>query len=226
MLTHTPTASTGWLGEVLDEAGVRRRHHAMQEGTVPEVGDADAVIVIGGPMGAYEEDAHPFLVGEKAFLRQLVAGDVPVLGVCLGSQLLADALGGRAYKAERPEVAYLAPDRTAPGMAHPVTRVLEEPVLLIHQDTFELPPGAELLARSDGYPHAFQMGSALAFQFHAEAGPAIVSGWLQSPGLQDLVRRGGREPVDLRAEAHERAEQAGSQGRRLFAAWVENVLGA
>ncbi len=225
VLTHTPTTTTGWLGDVLDEAGVEQRVHAMYNGHEPEVDPADAVVVMGGPMGAYQEDRHPFLAAEKALLRRLVAADVPVLGVCLGSQLLADALGGRAYLAERPEVAYLTPTLTPAGRADPVTSTLEDPVLLIHQDTFDLPPGAELLARSDGYLHAFRLGSALGFQFHAEAGPGVVAEWLERPGLQGLVRRGGREPAEVRAEAEERAEQAGAQGRRLFAAWAEHVLG-
>lgn len=224
-LTHSPGASAGWLGDVLDEAGVARRTHAMYEDAAPEHRGEDAVVVLGGPMGAYEEQAHPFLAPEKSFLRKLVAGDVPVLGICLGSQLLADALGGRAYLAAKPEVAYLAPDRNVAGRAHPVISVLEDPVLLIHQDTFDLPPGAELLARSDGYLHAFAHGSALGLQFHAEAGPEIVAGWMRRPGLQSLVRRGGREPDEFLAEVRARGDLARVQGRRLFEAWARSALG-
>ena len=109
--------------------------------------------------------------------------------------------------------------------AHPVLSALDDPVLALHQDTFDLPPGAELLARTDGYPHAFAVGSALALQFHAEATPAIVAGWMERPGLRDLVARAGRDPDDLLDEVARFADRSRRQGMRIFEAWVAAVLG-
>ena len=173
-------------------------------------------------MGAYEEDTYPFLSAEKQFLAELVREGVPVLGICLGCQLLADALGGRAYQSPAPEAGLLSMTMTDAGRDDPVIRVVPDRVLVSHGDTFDLPPGAELLAHTDQYRHAFRLGSALAVQFHPEAGPAMVEGWLRLSGGRNIAKA-GVDPEALVAEMRAGEDLMKEQALRFFATWLATL---
>jgi GMP synthase (glutamine-hydrolysing) len=173
-------------------------------------------------MGAYEEAGYPFLAEEKRLLRRAAEAGVPVLGICLGAQLLADALGGHAHRGPTPELGYHPVRLTSSGERDPVLRHLEQPVLSWHQDTFELPPGAELLAASDAYPQAFRRGRALGVQFHPETPPSLVDAWIESSGRED-VRAWGADPDALLAQAERLGGQARRAGRQLLGAWAAGL---
>lgn len=223
ILEHQRSAGPGWLGEVLGEAGVPSRVVALHDGQpVPADVHWKAIVPLGGRMGAYDVDEFPFLAAEKQLLARAVSAGVPVLGICLGSQLVADALGGRAHPAPERRLGYPAIDLTAAGADDPVVRHLGGPVLAWHGDTFELPPQAQLLATSSGYPYAFRAGSALALQVHPEASPAIVEGWLASVG-EDEVRRLGFDPRAVRAAVRRNAAAARRTSWALFRAWLDEI---
>ena len=152
------------------------RFHLESGDPVPGPG-FDRAIILGGSMGAYDIDRHPWLDGEKEWIRDLVGSGVPVLGLCLGSQLLADALGGKAFRGDQPEASVVPVTLTAAGMADPVVSQTGPMVYAMHQDTFVLPPDATLLAHSDRYPHAFRLGSGLALQFHPDADLDLALEW-------------------------------------------------
>ena len=154
---------------------------------LPAVGDFDMLVVMGGPMSVNDEAAHPWLVAEKEFIASTVQEDRRVLGVCLGSQLIAAALGKRVYAASRPEIGWF-PVRARPEAA--ASRTFGGIVGIFtpfhwHGETFDLPEGATHLAESDACAHqAFEIefdggpsrGGALvlALQFHLEATEATV----------------------------------------------------
>jgi GMP synthase (glutamine-hydrolysing) len=223
ILQHEDFCPPAWLGEVIDEAGLAAELVALHRGApMPSHEGWLALASLGGRMGAYELDDNPWIEPELKLLAEATAAGVPVLGICLGGQLLAQALGGRAYRGPVRELGYRPLRLTGAGRADPVLGVLDGPVLSWHQDTFDLPPGAELLAASDLYPHAFRVGGSVGLQFHPETSPALLEQWIADAG-PDEVRAWGGDAEALEAEAEARAPEIGRAGRGLLAAWVATL---
>lgn len=222
VLQHDALATLGWLGDVLADVGAEVNILDLRSGTpVPVRVDADAVVSLGGDMGAYDDEQFGWLAAERALLREAAVRDVPVLGICLGAQLLAAALGGRAYVAGEPEVGFYSLDLTEAGRDDPVLRHLDAPMLLWHGDTFEMPPGAELLATSPRFVQAFRLGRTLGLQFHPETSLTMLRGWA------DALRGEPHLSVDaLDALVSDAARHGGRSrdcARQLFRAWVEEA---
>ncbi len=223
ILEHSAEVPPGYLADAIDRAGLPSTVIRLYAGdALPDLGEIAAVVSLGGIMGAYEEDEHPFLGAEKSFLRAAVDRDVPVLGICLGCQLLADALGGGAGKAEELEVEFVGLDLSSAGESDPVVRSLASPVVSFHQDTWEPPPGAAVLASSGKYRHAFRLGSALAIQSHPEASAEMVDGWVEGFGRHRL-EEAGVDPDALLARVRAGAAANESRALALFSAWLDEV---
>jgi GMP synthase (glutamine-hydrolysing) len=195
----------------------------------PDWREFPAIVVMGGPMGAYDEREHPWLADEKRLIREAVESDVPVWGVCLGAQLLASALGARVYRGDRPEVGVLPVALTPAAAADPVfgDAPASFPTLQWHGDSFDLPDGATLLARSPAYPNqAFRVGRSYALQFHVEVSLELATEWGEIPAYRQSLE------ATLGPGALERllSEVAGAAGatvplaRGLFGRWLENVV--
>lgn len=221
VLRNDPGVPPGYLGDALDRSGMPWQLIRLDEGDpLPEV-DARGVAVLGGLMGAYDTHPFPYLVAEKRFVAKCVEADIPVLGICLGAQLLADALGGKAFLADRPEAAFAPVELTKAGAADPVMTTLSgRSVLRLHQDTFEMPPGATRLASGGGFEQAFRMGSALAVQPHPEATPEIVNGWLVNEADRRLVRKAGADPADIVGSMTDPQRGAAETASGFFEAWL------
>jgi GMP synthase (glutamine-hydrolysing) len=187
--------------------------------------DVEAVVVMGGFMGAYETDLHPWLVDESTWLRLQVESGVPVLGICLGAQLLAHALGGEAFRAPRPEVGVVELHYTEEGRRHPVVSRLGERAFLAHQDTFRLPSDAVLLASTDRYPAAFRIGSAIGIQCHPETPVEEARRWLDFPDF-DIPERAGVSRERYISELEEHAQATDHGAREFFAAWFGRLIGS
>lgn len=142
---------------------------------LPSVEEFDVLIVMGGPMGVNDEAVIPWIATEKRLIRESIAAGKKVLGVCLGAQLIASALGARVYPNAEREIGWFEIRRTSAAAGHPLGSALPEryKVFHWHGDTFDLPPGAVHLAESDACKHqAFAVGTnVLAFQFHMEMTP-------------------------------------------------------
>lgn len=226
VLRHGPDIPAGLLGDALAAAGVPVETVPLYAGApLPAVGECAAVVSLGGVMGAYDADRYPFLDAERRFLREAVDAGLPVLGICLGCQLLADALGGRAYRAPQIELGYLEVRRTAAGAVDPVVGELDGPTLVWHQDTWDLPPGAELLAETDAYPQAFRLGTAVGIQPHPEATPEIARRWAATEGL-DHFERAGVEAERLLGAMNAGEPAAAAMAKRLFGGWLAHDVGA
>jgi len=188
----------------------------------------DVVIAMGGPMGAYEDTAYPWMAPERALLSAAASAGTACLGVCLGAQLLATAIGGRAYPGPAPEIGVLQVDLTAAGLADPVTSALTPSfsVLQWHGDTFDLPPDAIVLASSAAYPRqAYRWRNALGVQFHAEVTPAMARAWSLVPDYVDYLEAAlGAGAADrLFAELDHAIPVINDAARRLFGRFLATI---
>lgn len=183
VLKHAANEGLGTLGTFLEEHGIDVVTLDLSKGVALPVGagSAAAVISMGGPMNVYEEDRYPFLREEDAFLRQALRLEVPVLGICLGAQLLAKACGAKVGKAPVEEAGFSRVRLTPEGMSDPLFSGVGEnlDVFQWHGDTFDIPDGGVLLAEGDRCPHqAFRSGpNAYGLQFHIELTPAMLAEW-------------------------------------------------
>jgi len=217
LVYHCPQ-TTHRLDDALDAAGaVVERFHLESGDPVPGT-DFDRAVILGGAMGAYDVEQHPWLEAEKDWIRKLVDSDVPVLGICLGSQLLADSLGGRAFRAEMSEAAVVPISLTPAGEADPVVSKTGTMVYSLHQDTFDLPPGASLLAHTERFPHAFRLGSALALQFHPDADRDLALAWGKEDGA--ILQAAGVTYDDYARALIAADPQLDRTSRAIFTAWL------
>ncbi|OAT81295.1 type 1 glutamine amidotransferase [Desulfotomaculum copahuensis] len=183
-----------------------------------------ALIVLGGPMNVYEEDAYPYLRQVDELIRDAAGRRIPVLGVCLGAQLIARALGAPVTRNPVKEIGWYPLQLTAEGAASPLFAGLpaEFYVFQWHGDTFTLPAGAKLLATGrQCVNQAFSWdGRVFALQFHLEVTPQIIESWTEAYA-GELAAFGGREaPAKLLAETAARAAEYGRVAGRFMRNWL------
>ena len=184
------------------------------------ISQGEALVVLGGLMSV--NDPLPWLRQEERYLMRAISSDVPVLGVCLGAQLLARCLGARVYAMERKEIGWHPVHLTEAGRDDPLFRGLpaEETVFQWHGDAFDLPHGSEKLASSDLCPNqAFRHGSNLyGIQFHPEVTPEIIAAWYREDGSCGTPRE-AEGPIDEWAHRERMQEVA----RQIFGRWCDLV---
>lgn len=210
------------------ERGAELHRVELDEGEpLPDWREFDAMVVMGGPMGAGDDAEHPWLAAERRSIGDAVREGLPFFGACLGSQLLAASLGGNVYTGATPEVGVLDVELTEAGRDDPVLGELPTsfPTLQWHSDSFELPPGAVLLASSPAYANqAFRVGeTAYAVQFHLEVTSDMAAEWASVPDYaRALEQVRGPGALDALLEAfEERREEMTGHARTLFSRWLE-----
>lgn len=221
-IRHVAFEDLGCFEEVLGEAGLEVRYCDIGVGPLERV-DALAprlLVVLGGPIGVYEEAAYPFLTAEIALIERRLAARLPTLGICLGAQLMARALGARVYPGSGKEIGLAPIALTAAGRASCLAAIGEGPVLHWHGDTFDLPAGAERLAATPLYANqAFRVGDhAIAFQFHPEAGGPGFERWLIGHAAE--LAAAGIDVAGLRADYAAAAAALRARGQACFRAWL------
>lgn len=180
----------------------------------------DALVVMGGIMGVYEDAAHPFIEQTRALIRAFHDADKPVMGVCLGAQMMASAFGGRVYKMGYDEWGFLAQSWDAAAKDDPLLHDAPDGLRILHWhgDTFELPEGAVRLSTRETCPNqAFRIGAkSYGFQFHLEVTEATVAHWLDWRARDKGVHVG-----DLRALSYvEALTEAQDFARRVMGRWM------
>ena len=193
VIQHMEHEPLGTLTPLLEAAGfsIQNVNFYRNPESGPQIAGCDGLIVLGGPMGVYEADQFPHLKVEMAVIESALKKDIPILGICLGAQLLAHVLGGRVFKGPQMELGWLDLQVTNEGRKDPLINHYQatEKIFQLHQDTFTLPSGAHHLARSPLFEsQAFRYGQkAYGFQFHLEIDQPMVERWLKVPGNKQLI---------------------------------------
>jgi GMP synthase-like glutamine amidotransferase len=221
-IDHGSTVRGGVFDETATAAG-----HELERWSVPESGTPDparsydAVMVFGGSMHPDEDERFDWLAREEAFLREVLAEQVPVFGVCLGAQMLARAAGAKVGPASAPEVGWLDVRLTAAGESDPVLGALprQATVFQWHQYTFETPAGGVELARSAICTQAFRLAQpAWGVQFHPEVTLPMLTAWSSEDGEELPVAA-----AELRRQSEIHIDRSTEHGRALAAAFLREA---
>ena len=204
-VVHYRKAAAGVFAEAVLAAGHELVEWLPQEAPPPPLDGFGAAMVFGGAMNVDEEDAHPWLRPEKQFLRELLERGTPLLGVCLGSQLVAEAAGADVRAAKRPEIGWHHVELTPAGAADPLLSVLPERFESFQYHHYEwlLPPGAVTLARSALALQAFRLAErpVWGLQFHPEVREPDLGSWLDDWQSDPGAVATGLDPEAIRAES-------------------------
>ena len=150
----------------------------------PKLDDLTHIVILGGPMNVYEEDRYPFLREEDLFIKESIQRGKSILGICLGAQLIAKALGAKVYKASVKEIGWYDVSLTKEGSKDPFFSYLPKtfPVFQWHEDTFEIPKAGKFIATSTSVPHqAFRYGEKVyGLQFHLEVMEEMIHDWMEA----------------------------------------------
>jgi GMP synthase (glutamine-hydrolysing) len=226
---HVPLEPLGTLDRQFKRAGFRIRYvnFDRQPDARVDVDRYHGLVVLGGPQAADQTDRFPHLRYEKEAIRTAVENGYPVLGICLGAQLIAASLGGRTLRGRAPEFGWADVTPTAAGRADPLFRHFDgsEQIFQWHSDTFTLPHGAVHLASSRACAQqAFRLRDHVyGLQFHLEADRALIGRWLAAPHhLKELAERGVQlDPKRILAETSARLPRAAALATAVFGEFIE-----
>ncbi|MEM9401546.1 MAG: type 1 glutamine amidotransferase [Pseudomonadota bacterium] len=229
VIQHVPYEPLGTLNPLLKDAGYRIRYvnFGRSPDQCPDLDGYAALVVLGGPMNADDTVNYPHLETEVDLIRNALDRDIVVLGICLGAQLLAKALGGSVLAGVGQEIGWHRLKVTDDGLSDPVlsTFGVENQVFQWHEDSIELPPEAVHLAGSDTCPvQAFRYGSnAYGFQFHLEADGPLIERWLRTPDHQAVFDEGVANADSIREQNPVAVEPLMRLSERTFGRWTELI---
>ncbi|MEQ9448206.1 MAG: glutamine amidotransferase [Rhodospirillaceae bacterium] len=225
---HVAFEDLGILGELSVERGwpVTYLDAPLTDWPSFDAREPDILVVLGGPIGANDEKNYPFLTHEIAAIKQRLDAGKPTLGICLGAQLIARALGARVFPAPEKEIGWKPLLLSGAGYTSAVRHLNAEHCFMFHWhgDTFELPDDAVLLAGTETCPHqVFNWHDvALAFQCHPEVRAADLEKWFVGHAVEIEIARGVNVP-QLRSDAARYGADLERQGRLCFSEWLDKI---
>ena len=227
VIRHVAFEDLGSFGPLLERHGYDIRYaDAGYDDLVDE--NSNLLVVLGGPIGANDDADYPFIRDELRLIEQRAKANKPVLGICLGSQLIARALGAKVYRANAKEIGYKPLQLTDAGQQSCLAPLGSKPVFHWHGDTFDLPSGARHLASTDICPHqAFAWGtddSVLALQFHPEVTARGLERWYI--GHTGELASVGLSIPQLRADAARLNPALEAAAGDVVARWLSTIAAA
>ncbi len=224
-IRHLDFEDLGTLGPLLAARGyaVRYLDAATDDLRTEDTATADLLVVLGGPIGAFDDGIYPFIHDELAVILQRLECRLPLLGICLGAQLIARALGTGVASMGVKEIGFAPLTLTPEGEASPLSALGKVPVLHWHGDRFDIPAGATRLAETQTCANqAFSVGHhVLALQCHLEANPERIERWLVGHACE--LAQAGIDPRALRAEAQALQTSLPLAARATFSAWLDGI---
>jgi GMP synthase (glutamine-hydrolysing) len=228
-ISHQRDAGPGVFAEAIAGAGHRLDvwHRAETDEPPGDPFGYDGVLTFGGAMHADQESGHPWLTEEKTLLRELLDRERPLMAVCLGAQLLAEAAGGSAVRAAEPEIGWSQVEVTEEGAGDPVIGPLAPSFEAFEWHSYEcrLPDDAVVLALTPVCVQAYRVGeSAWGIQFHAEVTAADAAHWVDDYRADEDAVRAGVKPAPLGAETKAKIDAFNHLGRDLCARWLSSGI--
>ncbi|WP_430336303.1 type 1 glutamine amidotransferase [Rhodococcus sp. ACT016] len=230
VIQHVECEPPAAFEDVLVDRGIEIDRIELDRGdTLPDWRLYDAIIAMGGPMGAVDDHEFPWLVDERKFIEEAVSTGTPYWGVCLGAQLLAASFGAEIYTGEAPEVGMNEVALTAAAERDPVFSQLPSsfPVFQWHSDSFVLPEGFSRLCESKLYENqAIARGAAYGVQFHVEVTESLAAEWGDIPeykeALESIHGEGASQKIleDLRLNIDGNMKIA----KKIFSSWLDNFV--
>ena len=224
-LRHIHFEDIGTLETVFSDHGYEVKYVNPSLGNLnsSDIQNADLLIVLGGPIGACDEQLYPFLEDELTVVRQWLKAQKPILGICLGAQLIARALGANVYSMGVKEIGFTPLMLTPAGRRSPLAALEDIPVLHWHGDQFDIPDnGVRLASTSIGVNQAFSIGShVLGLQFHLEVDTHKIERWLV--GHASELTLANLDPRVLRADADRYGDRLAAAARVALAEWLSHL---
>lgn len=225
---HLEEEPPGIITQILEEKGAKFQIiHLYKDEELPSFEGCRALVVMGGSMGVNEVEKYPFLAKEISFIKGIIDAGRPCLGICLGSQLIAGALGARIYPGTVKEIGWYKIKLTSAGLKDPLFRDFRKTtVFQWHSDAFDLPEKAMHLASSEDFPNqAFRYGeSTYALQFHPEATQEMISTWVRT-GEDEILSLGNKSlPEKILKEISLFLPALHTTGSRFIEGWIKTFI--
>ncbi|WP_297322220.1 glutamine amidotransferase [uncultured Bartonella sp.] len=223
-LRHLDFENAGLIEDVLTKRGYKIQNidATLDDITAIDLDKTDIAIILGGPIGVYDDKQYPFIKAELKFIEQTLKRHKPMIGICLGAQMIATAMGAKVKSMGKKEIGFGELTLTKAGERSPLALIGDTPVLYWHGDQFDIPDGAECLAKTAICPNqAFSYQNVLALQFHLEAKLDYFEHWLVGHACELAQAR--IDPVVLRNNARLYKNALQNKAEQIFTTWFDLI---
>lgn len=225
VLLHEKCEGAGIFEDVIKDAGVEFRYIELFNGAdVPEgIRRGQRLLIMGGPMNVYQEKEYPFLREEDLLIKEALKEELPVLGICLGAQLIAKAAGARVREGKVKEIGWYKIRLTEEGKRDRIFSLFKDEFTVFqwHGDTFDLPSNAIPLAENDLYLQTFKLQTAYALQFHLEVTEEMIKDWLEVYESELRSLEGVIYPDEILNDAKRYLYELNLQAREFILRWLK-----